>query len=70
MAEETTENTREEFFVNFDCWSCSAAVQIDIYAVQQERIDIDYSQIRPNPDDPQRYYLKCTECNKFNAVFL
>ena len=71
MAEEAAEHQEErEYLVNFDCWSCGAEVQINIYAVQQDRLDIDYSQIHPNPDDPQRYYLKCPDCNKFNAVFL
>ena len=71
MAEEAAEGQGERtYMVNFDCWACSSEVEINIYDVQKDRLDIDYSEIKPNPEDPQRYYLKCTDCGKFNAVFL
>ena len=72
MSDETAGNAQgtESYIIHFDCWSCRADISIDLMQSQQERLDIDYSLIRPNPNDPQQYYLKCPKCTKFNAVVL
>ena len=71
MAKKTSEDEKQEpYIVCFECYSCRKIVEIDLYAAQQDRLEFDYSQIKPDPEDPQRYYLKCTDCKKFNAVFI
>ena len=70
MAKDKEDQSEKSYVVRFDCWACRKSAEIDIFAVQDERTRVDYSAIHPDPNDPQQYYLKCPDCDKFNAVVL
>lgn len=55
-------------FVHFDCWSCGASNRHHLKGLQEDRLKIKYSEVRPKPEDPQRYHIRCEHCGKFNTM--
>jgi hypothetical protein len=54
--------------VEFTCWNCKTAQSVNIREVQKDRLDADYLEITPQPENPQRYHIRCPACAKFNTV--
>jgi len=64
------EPVQNPYCVEFTCWNCKTFHRTDIRDVQKDRLEADYVEIHPRPDNPQRYHIRCTECAKFNSVMM
>lgn len=59
------------WMISFTCWSCREEVEVDLLKAQDARLEGGmYNTIKPAPENPQQYYMKCTACNKFNTIYV
>lgn len=58
------DNTR----VLFTCWNCKAREEIHLKEIQQERIGIKYTEVRPSREEPKRYFVRCPGCDRFTSI--
>jgi hypothetical protein len=56
--------------VTFTCWHCKSVHRLDLRELQKERLDADYLEVVPQPENPRRFHLRCPGCTKFNTVRL
>jgi len=58
----------ENLHIRFTCWNCKTTSEVHLNDVQQERIDIKYTRIRPNSAEPKKYFVRCEACSRFTSV--
>jgi hypothetical protein len=56
--------------VTFTCWNCKTVQTLDLRMLQKDRLDADYVEVVPQPENPRRFHLRCPDCAKFNTVHL
>jgi len=50
------------------CYSCRETFSYNLDEISDHRVEHGLNPIELSPNDPQKYFARCTTCNTFNTV--